>query len=134
MARKVSKDFQESKEHDPHGKDAHTTGAKLDGGKLQPDLILGDMSRAITAVIDIATLGAQKYTPGGWLYVSDGYHRYTNALNRHLLAENAVGPIDPQWERLHAAHAAWNALARLELLLRGCPDGLPEDAPRDFRR
>ena len=40
---------------------------------------------------------------------------YTDALYRHLLAES---PDDPDTGLLHAAHAAWNALARLELLLK----------------
>jgi hypothetical protein len=35
---------------------------------------------------------------------------------RHLLAE-AETDIDPESGLLHAAHAAWSALARLELML-----------------
>jgi hypothetical protein len=38
-------------------------------------------------------------------------------MYRHLLAENDT-MHDEATELLHAAHVAWNALARLEILLR----------------
>ena len=37
---------------------------------------------------------------------------------RHILAEASGDEIDPDFGLLHAAHTAWNALARLELKLR----------------
>jgi len=37
---------------------------------------------------------------------------------RHLLAEETEGPIDNDTQCLHAAQVAWNAMARLELILR----------------
>ena len=50
--------------------------------------------------------------------VPDGVNRYTDALARHLLAEAIGEKVDPESGLYHAAHAAWNALARLDLMLR----------------
>lgn len=106
-------------EADPNGIDAHAPGAKLDAGKVEFDLIQVDMARALRQVARVATYGAKKYSRGGWLEVPEGRRRYTNALYRHLNAE-ATGELhDPDTQLEHAAHTAWNALARLELLLRG---------------
>lgn len=96
--------------------DPHTPGAKLDAGKARPDLILNDMPRALMALAEIAAYGAQKYTEGGWVSVPNGIQRYTAAMDRHRLAEHEG--CDPESGFLHAAHTAWNALARLELILR----------------
>ena len=104
-------------EVDPHGKNAHTPGAKLDSGKIRPNLILSHMPRALMAVAEIGTFGANKYTDGGWLSVPNGFDRYTAAMDRHRLKE-ALESSDPDSGLLHQAHLAWNALARLELLLR----------------
>lgn len=106
-------------ESDPTGKDPHQPGAKLDAGKVELGLILNGMPRALLQVARVATYGANKYTRDGWLSVPDGPRRYTDAMYRHLNAE-ARGEIhDADTQLEHAAHAAWNALARLELLLRG---------------
>lgn len=102
---------------DPNGTDQHAPGAKLDCGKVRPSLILGAMPRALLAVAEVGTYGANKYSDGGWLSVPEGVKRYTAARDRHRLME-AVEPHDAESGLLHAAHDAWNALARLELLLR----------------
>jgi len=104
-------------EHDPNGLNQHAPGAKLDAGKIRPTLIINSMHRAIRAVVEVSEAGAVKYSADGWQYVEDGFKRYTDAMHRHLLAENDA-LHDPQTGLTHAAHAAWNALARLELLLR----------------
>lgn len=111
-------------EIDPHGKDAHQPGAKLNAGKNRLGLVLLDFSLALQAVGQVGTYGANKYSPHGWLSVPDGHVRYTDALFRHLFKEAAGQPLDPDTNLHHAAHAAWNALARLELLLRA--DTKPE--------
>lgn len=98
------------------GPGAPTLGTKADSGKIMPAMILHDMARAIEAVAEVATLGAAKYSPDNWLRVPNAQYRYTNALMRHLLAEGHE-PNDPESGLPHAAHTAWNALARLELLL-----------------
>lgn len=102
-------------ETDPHGRDQHTPGAKLDLGKPRAGLVLGDFSQALTEVIKVGTFGADKYTDHGWLDVPDGEERYTDAMLRHYLYEESGEVLDPDSGLLHAAHAAWNALARLEL-------------------
>jgi hypothetical protein len=102
-------------ESDPNNIDQHAPGAKLDAGK--PDASLLPMfGRALLAVAKVGTFGAAKYTRGGWKKVPDGFNRYTAACLRHLLAEGYEHD-DSDSGLSHAAHAAWNALARLEKLL-----------------
>lgn len=105
-------------EKDPNGLDAHAPGAKLDAGKLRPALVLGGFARALTAVSAVGTYGAVKYTDNGWMEVPNGEQRYDDALIRHWLEEKRGKKCDPDTELLHAAHAAWNALARLDLVIR----------------
>lgn len=105
-------------EQDPHGYEVHQSGAKLDAGKTRLGLVLGDFARALEQVGKVGTFGAKKYTDRGWLDVPNGVERYTDALWRHLLAEAGGEALDPQTELSHAAHACWNCLARLELLVR----------------
>ncbi len=105
-----------STEIDPTGRNPHAPGAKLDAGKVQTSLIL-DMARALTAVAQVATYGATKYSRGGWQHVPEGQRRYTDAMLRHILREGSES-ADPDTGYCHEAHVAWNALARLELKLR----------------
>ena len=107
-------------EADPHGIDQHAPGAKLDAGKIMGGL-LGDFSRALLAVAEVGTFGAEKYSRGGWQSVPNGIERYTDAAWRHLLKESLEN-LDPDSDLLHAAHLAWNALSRLELMLRESTD------------
>jgi len=102
---------------DPNGLDAHAPGAKLDAGKNRCGLVIGGFSRALWQVSRVGTFGAAKYTPDGWRSVVGGVERYTDALHRHLLSEAMGEERDSESSILHAAHAAWNALARLELIL-----------------
>ncbi len=95
----------------------HAPGVKLDHGKSRAGMVLGGFARALTAVSDVGTFGAKKYTPHGWRSVPHGVERYTDAMMRHQLAEAAGEQFDAESGLPHAAHAAWNALARLELLL-----------------
>lgn len=96
------------------------TGAvKYDGGK--PALFRGVINyfpRAVEAVGQISTFGANKYAWNGWESVDDGVARYSDAMVRHLIKEGSGEDIDPDSGLLHAAHTAWGALARLELMLR----------------
>ena len=103
-------------ESDPNGLSSHQPGAKLDYGKTQASL-LSDFSLALMAVAEVGTFGAGKYTRGGWQSVPDGITRYSDAAWRHLLKERQES-LDEDSGLHHAAHMAWNALARLELLLR----------------
>lgn len=105
-------------ELDPTGKDPHAPGAKLDAGKTRLGLVLGDFALALEQVGRVGTYGAKKYTDHGWISVSGGVERYTDAMWRHLLREATGEAVDFDTGLLHAAHAAWNALARLELAIR----------------
>ena len=106
------------RETDPYGMGVHDIGAKLDAGKNRLGLVIGSFSRAIQAIGEVGTYGATKYSRNSWLYVPDGIARYTDAMYRHLMKEHEGEETDKDTEMLHAAHAAWNALARLELILR----------------
>ena len=103
-------------EKDPLGLPASAPGAKLDAGKPKAGLVVMGFADAIAAVIDIGTFGANKYSEGGWSQVPDGEKRYTDAMIRHLLAEKHEA-TDKDSGLLHAAHLAWNALARLQLMI-----------------
>ncbi|MDZ4378781.1 MAG: dATP/dGTP diphosphohydrolase domain-containing protein [Xanthomonadaceae bacterium] len=105
-------------EVDPLGKAPHEAGAKLDAGKARLGLVLCGFARALQAVGEVGTYGASKYTDHGWVKVPDGEQRYTDALLRHLMREAIGEDRDPETGLLHAAHTAWNALARLDLALR----------------
>jgi hypothetical protein len=96
---------------------------KFDGGKAP--VYRGAVSyfpRAISAVAEVSAFGASKYAWNGWQSVPDGYNRYSDAMVRHLGYEATGEVLDPDSGLLHAAHSAWNSLARLELLLKEVED------------
>lgn len=101
---------------DPDFINPYTPGAKLDAGKNELSLVILSFARALQEVGRVGTYGAKKYTRDGWRHAEDGQYRYTNAMLRHLLQEPQESH-DPETQLLHAAHTAWNALARLELML-----------------
>lgn len=109
----MTKEFTNDKEEDV------AKGAiKYDGGKSP--VFRGAVSyfpRAISAVAGVSAFGASKYAWNGWRGVPDGFNRYSDAMVRHLIYEAEGEVLDPDSGLLHAAHAAWNALARLEMLL-----------------
>lgn len=105
-------------EFDPTGRDAHASGAKLDAGKVRPALVLGQFARALWAVSSVGTYGAVKYTENGWINVPNGIDRYDDAKLRHWLKDKMGESTDSDTLLAHAAHEAWNALARLDLLIR----------------
>ena len=105
-------------ENDPNGKLPHEPGAKLDAGKLLPWLCISGFARSLTAVAEVTTKGARKYTPNGWASVSDGEARYMEAFARHALALARGETVDEDTQCLHKAQMAWNLLASLELELR----------------
>ena len=71
-------------EQDPNGITQHEPGSKLDAGKNKAG-VLADFSRALLAVSEVGTFGADKYSRGGWQSVPNGVERYTDAAWRHLL-------------------------------------------------
>lgn len=112
--------------------DQHAPGAKLDQDKVRMELVLSGFPLALKAVGEVATYGAKKYTKDGWKSVPEGFERYTGALLRHLLTEASDGELDDESGLPHAAHACWNSLARLELLLRSKRERIkPETMERE---
>lgn len=98
-------------------------GSKYDGGKSPIARgVIAYFPRALHAVGMISKYGAEKYNvpyeDKNWERVENAQGRYRDALGRHLLYEEIDGPTDPESKQLHAAHAAWNALAYLEMVLR----------------
>jgi hypothetical protein len=112
-------------ESDPTGRSPNQPGAKLDAGKA-PTMrgAFQYFPRALTAVARVSKFGAEKYTWSGWEDVPDGINRYSDAMGRHITGERTdkIGDeilvIDPETGLYHAAQTAWNALARLELMIR----------------
>jgi len=118
--------YEVKNESDPYGKSPHEPGAKLDAGK--PCIYRGAIAyfpRAIETVAAVSTFGANKYAWRGWESVPDGFNRYSDAMVRHLIKEGTAEILDPDSGFLHAGHAAWNALARLEKLLTLQEQGIP---------
>lgn len=110
-------------EVDEKGLDQHAPGAKMDLGKV--DIFrhfLAMFPRATECTAWVAEYGERKYTYMGWSQVEDGIRRYTAAMNRHILdeAKGEKYDIDPDKgsDLAHAAQVAWNAMARLELMIR----------------
>ena len=98
-----------------------STGAfKLDTGKAPIyQGFIKYFPRAIEQVANISKFGYEKYgTWGGWLDVDDGLNRYMDAKCRHMIDEAKGEDCASDSKLLHAAHEAWNAMAKLELIMR----------------
>lgn len=91
-------------------------GIKYDKGKPRLCEMIQDFAGPLEEVAKVWAFGADKYSKGNWRYVEDGLDRYSNALVRHLLAEKDA-ELDLESGLRHAAHVAWNALARLYFLI-----------------
>jgi hypothetical protein len=111
-------------ESDPNGLSPHQPGAKLDLNKPNCDLVFGGFATALMEVAKVGTYGASKYTPYGWKSVDDGITRYRSAAYRHLLTARF---LDEDSALPHLAHAAWNCLAALELMMDEPPTYYEED-------
>ena len=112
-------ELKKSMESDPNGIKPHEPGAKLDDGKICAFRGTFDyFPRALEQVAAVSTFGANKYSWGGWRSVPDGFERYSDAMVRHLIKERKGEAEDNDSGLLHATHTAWNALARLELMLQ----------------
>lgn len=99
---------------------------KYDGGKSP--VFRGAIDyfpRALEQVAAVSAFGATKYAWKGWEGVAEGFERYSDAMVRHLTATGKGETEDRDSGLLHEAHAAWNALARLELKLRELNDAKP---------
>ena len=92
-------------------------GNKYDSGKPRVGEMLQDFALPLLEVTKAWEYGASKYEKRNWRKVENGKDRYTNALLRHLLAEEER-LVDDESDLLHATHVAWNALARLWFILQ----------------
>lgn len=100
-----------------------SVGVKADGGKSA--VVQGALwyfPRALQAVADQSRYGKEKYnldySDKNFLRVPGGIQRYTDGLGRHLLGESVdKAGIDEESGLPHAYAVAWNALARLEMML-----------------
>lgn len=92
-------------------------GQKHDQGKPLAGTIPQYFARVLLEVAKVSTMGAKKYTRGGWLTVPDGETRYWDAANRHLLASQ-IQDLDPESGLNHLDHAIWSLMAVRELQLR----------------
>lgn len=101
----------------PDGKNQHEPGAKVDAGKNRLALVLEAFAKPLWDVGLVGTFGAVKYTEDGWLYVDNAKARYKDAMYRHYLKEKMGELYDQDSGLLHAAHAAWNALAYLHFVI-----------------
>jgi hypothetical protein len=99
-----------------------TEGIKYDSGKLRLAEMMQDFRLPLAAVCHVWEFGADKYEKSNWKKVDNAVDRYTNAMLRHLMEEEAK-PFDDESELLHAAHVAWNAIARLYFIMH--EKGLP---------
>lgn len=95
---------------------------KYDQGKPIAGVLYEGFPLALLAVAEISTFGANKYRRGSWATVPNAIERYTDAMHRHLLMEQSGETVDQESNLYHAAHAAWGALCRLELILREIKD------------
>lgn len=110
---------------------AEQKSKKYDGGKSP--VVQGCFHyfpRALKAIADVSAYGSAKYNVSleekNWAGLA--VPRLTDADGRHLLDEAIDGPYDPESELLHAAHHAWEAVARLEpMLAAGVPLRKPVD-------
>jgi hypothetical protein len=94
------------------------SGKKHDHRKPRMHLLFNDMSDALLEIGKVATYGANKYTDRGWRDVENNYERYSSAGYRHQLEDSYEGgELDEESGFLHAAHAAWNAIAKLQIIL-----------------
>lgn len=87
-------------------------GIKYDKNKPRMAEMIVDFALPLQELCKVWEFGADKYGKSNWKLVKDGATRYSNAMIRHLIAEEYEA-VDGESKLLHAAHIAFNALARL---------------------
>jgi len=99
---------------------------KADSGKVDMSL-LEYFPNALKAICAQSEHGCEKYLRGSWKDVPNARRRYTAAMWRHFLDEGPdnepridIGTKEEPGSGMpHDVATAWNAMARLELRLRG---------------
>lgn len=85
--------------------------------------VIARFPRALREIARVSAYGMAKHgddgsDPQAFARVPDAYRVYSDARCRHMLDELIEGERNPRDGHLrHAAQEAWNALARLEVLL-----------------
>jgi hypothetical protein len=92
-------------------------GIKHDNGKLRLAEMIIDFKEPLQELCKVWEFGAGKYGKSNWKLVENGKDRYTNALLRHLVAEDER-LRDEESELYHCAHIGFNALARMYFILK----------------
>ena len=91
-------------------------GIKYDQNKPRMAEMIVDFALPLQELCKVWEFGANKYSKSNWKLVTNGKVRYSNALIRHLIAEEYCAE-DDESKLLHSAHIAFNALARLYFIL-----------------
>ena len=97
----------------------------------KPAIYQGVLARFPLALAEVARVsmwGTRKHEvpldDDSFLSIPNAYAMYSDAVARHMLGEAVEGPVNEgDGGQLHPAQLAWNALARLEVYLRG-QDGI----------
>ena len=92
-------------------------GIKYDNNKPRLAEMIVDFKEPLEALCTVWEFGANKYGKSNWKDLENGFDRYSNALIRHLFAENNNW-FDDESKLLHASHIAFNALARLYFVIK----------------
>lgn len=92
-------------------------GIKFDDSKPRLAEMIIDFKEPLLELCKVWEFGANKYGKRNWKLVENGKDRYTNALLRHLIAEEDK-LTDDETELLHCAHIGFNALARMYFILK----------------
>jgi hypothetical protein len=92
---------------------------KSDMGKPRVAKTMKAFPLALIAISELSDFGSEKYPDTHWHDVPDGFNRYSDAMMRHFLSEGG-DCLDKDIESglLHITATAWNAMGRLEILLR----------------
>lgn len=90
---------------------ATTGGRKFDGNKLEYGLL---PPLALKAIVEILTIGAQKYERDNWKHVPDAKRRYFDAAMRHMWDSKSGEKYDEETNKSHLAHAICNLMFLLE--------------------
>jgi hypothetical protein len=92
-------------------------GIKYDTDKARLAEMIVDFRKPLEELCKVWEFGANKYEKSNWKKLDNGIDRYSNALMRHLIAED-ISLLDEESKLLHAAHIAFNSLARLYFILQ----------------
>lgn len=93
-------------------------GKKYDNGKPLVGTLCRVFPRALLAIGQCIEFGTHKYPkPDNWKLVDNAYNRYQDSMMRHYIKSQMGEERDRETNLLHLSHAAWNALAVLELYL-----------------